>query len=763
MKDVVVFPHMVLPLFVGRAASTRAVDNALSGDRHAVFVTQKDDAIEFPTFNDLYHVGTVGLILRMLKQSDGQMKLLVQGVKRVSIKRMEAQEDGSSVAVYDDLDSIKPTDEFFTEARMRSVKEQLIRLVGMGKPVLPDFVDMLNNINDPEQLSNILSANIGIPVSESQEMLEMLDPLDRLERISEYFNRELSIMQVQQKIIESAKGEIDKNQRDYFLREQLKAIQRELGERGAGGGTDSEEYEKKIIDAKMPEEAEKEARKQLKRLSYLSQDSAEGSVVRTYLDTLCELPWSKSTKEVLQIKKAKRVLDNDHYGIVEVKERVLDFLALRKLKKDIKSPILCLVGPPGVGKTSLGRSIAKALNRNFVRMSFGGIRDEAEIRGHRRTYIGSLPGKIIQGIKSAGSSNPVIMLDEIDKLGTDFRGDPASALLEVLDPVQNSTFTDHYLGLPFDLSHVLFITTANYIDPIPEPLKDRMEIIRISGYTEEEKLIIAQRYIIPRQIEESGLDKVRTTFRKEAVRDVIAYYTRESGLRKLEQQISKICRKIGREVVENHTSEFFINPKSLRKYLGVRQFTGEEELEKNEVGIATGLAWTPAGGETLFVECAAFKGKGALQQTGMIGDVMKESMLAAYTYIKSIAEEFKISEKTIAAKDLHIHVPSGAIPKDGPSAGVTMATAIFSVLTGRAVKKDVAMTGEITITGKVLPIGGLKEKLYAARRIGVKTVIIPKRNEPELSDMPKLLLANLNIIPVSSFKEVLPIAIENLY
>jgi ATP-dependent Lon protease len=759
MKDVVVFPHMVLPLFVGRQASTRAVDNALMGDRHALFITQKDPEIEQPSLDDLYRVGTVGLILRMLKQSDGQMKLLVQGVKRVSVLDLEKRDDGSYSGVYEDLDSVKPKDEYLTEASMRSVKEQLIRLVGMGKPVLPDFVDMLNNINDPEQLANILSANIGIPVNESQEMLEMLDPLERLAKISEYFNRELSIMEVQQRIADSARGEIDKTQRDYFLREQLKAIQRELGEHG-GGGSESEELERKIVEAEMPEEVEKEARKQLKRLSYLSQESAEGSVVRTYLDTLCELPWSKDTKEILRIGKAKKILDADHYGMQEVKERILDFLALRKLKKDLKSPILCLVGPPGVGKTSLGRSIAKALNRKFVRMSFGGIRDEAEIRGHRRTYIGALPGKIIQGIKTAGSNNPVIMLDEIDKLGTDFRGDPASSLLEVLDPVQNCSFTDHYLGLPFDLSHVLFITTANYMDPIPEPLKDRMEIIRMPGYTEEEKLIIAQKYIIPRQINESGLDKIKIAFRREAIKEIIAYYTRESGLRKLEQQISKVCRKIGREVVENSTCFFAVNPKSLRKYLGVRQFVGEDELEKNEVGIVTGLAWTPAGGETLFVECTAFKGKGVLQQTGMIGDVMKESMQAAYTYIKSIADEYNIGEKFIAARDLHIHVPAGAIPKDGPSAGITMATAIFSVLTGRAVKKDVAMTGEITITGKVLPIGGLKEKLYAARRIGVKTVLIPKRNEPELADMPKTLLSNLQIVPVGAFREVIPLAME---
>ena len=520
-----------------------------------------------------------------------------------------------------------------------------------------------------------------------------------------------------------------------------------------------EEIARKIDDANMPEAVDKEARKQLKRLASMSQDSAEGSVVRTYLDWLTELPWSKSSKESLNMQKAKRVLDDDHHGMEEVKERILDFLALRKLKKDLKSPILCLVGPPGVGKTSLGRSIARSLSREFVRMSFGGMRDEAEIRGHRRTYIGAMPGKIIQGLKTAGTNNPVMMLDEIDKLGADFRGDPASALLEVLDPVQNNTFTDHYLGVPFDLSHVLFITTANYLDPIPAPLRDRMEIIRLAGYTEEEKLIIAKKYIIPRQIKESGLTQAQVSFNKEAVREVIAGYTRESGLRRLEQVIGTVCRKIGRKVVEKKGTKFSITAKNLSKFLGTREFQGEDELKRNEVGIVTGLAWTPVGGDVLFVECTKFKGKGGLLQTGMLGDVMKESTQAALTYARSIAPNFGIDEKDFSEHDLHLHVPAGAIPKDGPSAGITMATAIMSVLTGRAVRKDVAMTGEITITGKVLPIGGLKEKLFAAKRIGVKTVVIPQRNAVEIEKMPKSIKNSIKLVPVTLFDEVLDIAL----
>lgn len=758
MKDVVVFPHMVMPLYVGRPSSVISVDRAIGTDRMAMFVTQLDSSVEAPEAKDLYNVGTVGQILRMLKQPDGNVKILVQGLKRANLKSVTKLDDGSLTASVNVINVPSPEDEYVAEARMRSVKEQLIKLVGMGKPVLPDFVEMLESLKDPDRLADILVSNLGISTAEAQAMLETTDPLQRLEKISEFFNRELSIMEVQQQIASSTKGEIDKNQREYFLREQLKAIQKELGETG-GDSSEIEEFSKRITEAKMPEDVEKEARKQLKRLSTMSQDSAEGSVVRTYLDWLIDVPWSKSAKESLDIKKAKKILDEDHYGMEEVKERILDFLALRKLKKDLKSPILCLIGPPGVGKTSLGRSVARSLGREFVRMSFGGMRDEAEIRGHRRTYIGAMPGKIIQGLKTAGINNPVMMLDEIDKLGSDFRGDPASALLEVLDPVQNSTFTDHYLGVPFDLSKVLFITTANYLDPIPAPLKDRMEIIQIPGYTEEEKVVITEKYIIPRQISESGLSKFHVTFSKDAVREIITGYTREAGLRRLEQRIGAICRKIGRKVVEKKGTRFAVTAKNVEKYLGPKPFMGEEELKDNEVGIATGLAWTPVGGEVLFVECIKYKGKGAIQQTGMMGDVMRESLMAAFTYAKSIAPKYNVDESNFTQYDFHVHLPAGAIPKDGPSAGITMATAIMSVLTGRPVRKDVAMTGEITITGKVLPIGGLKEKLYAAMRLGIKTVIIPKKNEIEIQTMPKTLTKNLKIVPVSNFNEVLEVAL----
>ncbi len=758
VKDVVVFPNMVIPLFIGREGSIAAVDHALGSNRLIMFVTQIDPSVEEPQKNDLHKTGTVGQILRMLKQSDGKVKILAQGLRRAKINDVTMQQDGMLLASIEPLQAKESANDLNAEAQMRTVKEQLIKLVGMGKPVLPEFVEVLEGLNEPDKLADILASNLGVTPNEAQDLLEIEDPLERLKKVSEYFNRELSILEVQQKIVSSTKGEIDKNQREYFLREQLKAIQKELGEDGSNTG-EMEEIARKIDDAKMPADVEKEARKQLKRLSNMSQDSAEGSVVRTYLDWLTELPWSKSSKESLNIQKAKRILNEDHYGMEEVKERILDFLALRKLKKDLKSPILCLVGPPGVGKTSLGRSVARALNREFVRMSFGGMRDEAEIRGHRRTYIGAMPGKIIQGLKTAGVNNPVMMLDEIDKLGADFRGDPASALLEVLDPVQNNSFTDHYLGVPFDLSHVLFVTTANYLDPIPAPLRDRMEIIRLAGYTEEEKLAIAEKYIIPRQIKESGLTKSQITFSKDAVKEIISGYTRESGLRRLEQVIGTVCRKVGRKVVEKKGTKFAVTAKNVSKFLGPEEFQGEDELKKNEVGIVTGLAWTPVGGDVLFIECTKFKGKGGLTLTGMLGDVMRESTQAALTYVRSIAPKYGVDEKEFSENDIHLHVPAGAIPKDGPSAGITMATAIMSVMTGRAVRKDVAMTGEITITGKVLPIGGLKEKLFAAKRIGVKTVVIPQRNAIEIEKMPKSITKSLKLIPVSLFDEVLEIAL----
>ncbi len=758
VRDIVVFPYMVIPLIIGRQSSKAAVDEALNADHILFLACQKNPADEDPRPGEIYGVGTIATILRMMKLPDGKVKILVQGLRRGKIEEYRQETPCYKVKVAEFGDGASDENDLTTEARVRHVKEQLAHAVNLGKPILPDLLAVLETIGDAGKLADIIAANLGLKLEEAQGILELDSPGKRLDKVSEFLNREISILEVQQKIFTDAKGEIDKGQREYFLREQLKAIKRELGEDDLAD-RETEEFSKKIKRAKMPKDVKAEAEKQLARLSRMHQDSAEANVVRTYLDWLTDMPWKKATADNLDIKHAMKVLNEDHYGLEEVKDRILDFLALRKLNAEMKSPILCLVGPPGVGKTSLGRSIARAMGRQFVRMSMGGVRDEAEIRGHRRTYIGAMPGKIAQGIKNAGTNNPVFVLDEIDKLGSDFRGDPASALLEVLDPVQNSAFTDHYLAVPFDLSNVLFITTANFLDPIPAPLKDRMEIITIPGYTEEEKLAIAEKYIIPRQIKENGLKSGNVRFERQAVLAMIEGYTRESGLRKLEQTAGKVCRKIGRLIVEGKGTSFKVTPRSLTKYLGPAPFRGEDELKSNDVGIVTGLAWTPVGGEVLFVECTRFGGKGGLILTGMLGDVMKESSQAAFTFVKTISGKYGIDPEDFRKYDFHLHVPAGAIPKDGPSAGITMATALLSVLTGKPVRKDVAMTGEITITGKVLPIGGLKEKLLAAKRIGVKTVIIPKKNESDLIKLPKYVKSALKIIPVENYEEVSSIAI----
>lgn len=757
VRDIVIFPYMVIPLIVGRQSTKAAIDKALNAN-HIIFVAcQKDASQEEPTAEDIHPVGTFASILRMMKMPDGNMKILVQGLKRGKIIRYDETSPCFMVHAEELKDEKKESD-FSIEARVRNLKERLTHAVSLGKPMLPDLLAVLDTINEADKLADIVASNLGLKLEEAQEVLELSSTEKRLDKVSEFLNREISILEVQHKIFTDAKGEIDKGQREYFLREQLKAIKRELGDDDMGD-KETEDYAKKIKKAKMPKDVKAEAEKQLARLTHMHQDSAEAGVVRTYLDWLTELPWSKSTDDNLDIKRAAKVLNEDHYGLEEVKDRILDFLALRTLNTQMKSPILCLVGPPGVGKTSLGKSIARAMGRRFVRMSMGGVRDEAEIRGHRRTYIGALPGKIIQGLKTAATNNPVFILDEVDKLGNDFRGDPSSALLEVLDPVQNATFTDHYLSLPFDLSKVLFVTTANSLDTIPAPLRDRMEIIHIPGYTEEEKLVIADKYIIPRQIKENGLKDYKLSFDRSAIFAAITGYTRESGLRALEQVIGKICRKIGRHIVEGKGSEFKVTKRSLTKYLGPIIFLGDDELKQNDVGVVTGLAWTQMGGEVLFVECSRFKGKGSLQLTGMLGDVMKESSQAAMTYVKKISSHYGIEEDDFAKFDYHIHVPAGAIPKDGPSAGITIATAILSAATGKPVRKDVAMTGEITITGKVLPIGGLKEKLLAAKRMGVKTVVIPKKNENDLIKLPKYIKSALDIIPVESYDMVAEIAL----
>jgi ATP-dependent Lon protease len=618
---------------------------------------------------------------------------------------------------------------------------------------------VVEGIEDPGRLADLIASNIGLKTEQAQEILEIIDPIHRLKRVSEILGREIELLTVQQKIQSEARGEIDKTQREYYLREQLKAIQKELGDIDERA-EEIKEFRKKVEDAKMPEKVLKEAEKQLKRLEKMHPDSAEAATVRTYLDWLVELPWDKSTTDNLDIKAAEKVLNEDHYDLEKVKERILEYLSVRKLKEKMKGPILCFIGPPGVGKTSLGRSIARALGREFARMSLGGMRDEAEIRGHRRTYVGALPGRIIQGIKTSGTNNPVFMLDEIDKIGMDFRGDPSSALLEVLDPEQNFSFVDHYLTVPFDLSKVMFITTGNLVDTIPSPLRDRMEIIYLSGYTTEEKLGIAKNYLIPKQLEEHGISKKILRITDPGLRNLISQYTREAGVRNLEREIANVCRKVAKKIAEGKDKMFVISSENIHRYLGVPKYLPEEEMEKDEVGVSTGLAWTETGGDIIYVEATPMKGKGHLTLTGQLGDVMKESAQAALSYIRSRSTTLGIKDDIFSKTDLHIHVPAGAIPKDGPSAGITMATAIASAITGRAVRKDIAMTGEVTLRGRVLPIGGLKEKTLAAKRMGIKKVIIPKRNRKDLEDIPKYIKKDMEFVFAETMDEVLKAALK---
>ncbi|RPI34896.1 MAG: endopeptidase La, partial [Nitrospiraceae bacterium] len=601
-------------------------------------------------------------------------------------------------------------------------------------------------------------SNLGLRTEQAQEILEISDPVSRLKRVSDILSREIELLIVQQKIQSEARGEIDKTQREYFLREQLKAIQKELGDIDERA-EEVKEFRKKIEESKMPEKVLAEAEKQLKRLEKMHPDSAEAATIRTYLDWLVELPWAKSTKDNLDIKAAKKVLNDDHYDLEKVKERILEYLSVRKIKEKMKGPILCFIGPPGVGKTSLGRSIARALGREFIRMSLGGVRDEAEIRGHRRTYVGALPGRIIQGIKQAGTNNPVFMLDEIDKIGMDFRGDPSSALLEVLDPEQNFSFADHYLTVPFDLTNVMFITTGNLTDTIPGPLRDRMEIIYLSGYTEEEKLGIAKKYLLPKQLDEHGLTSKIVSIPDEGLRVLISHYTREAGVRNLEREIANLCRKVAKRIAEGKDKQFEVTAKNIHNFLGAPKFLPEEEMEYDEVGVSTGLAWTEAGGDIIYIEATTMKGKGSLTLTGQLGDVMKESAQAALSYIRSKAEMLNISEDVFSTTDIHIHVPAGAIPKDGPSAGITIATALASVFTGRPVNKNIAMTGEVTLRGRVLPIGGLKEKTLAAKRMGIKKIILPRRNKKDIDDIPKYIKKDMTFVFADTMEQVLKVAL----
>jgi len=758
VRDVVVYPFMIIPLFVGREMSVKAVDSALAGDRMILLATQHDIGDEDPPPEKIYEFGTVAMIMRMLKLPDGRVKILVQGLAKARITEYVSDNPFYSVRVERQYDTPLVDISLETEALVRTVREQLAKVIELGKQVSPEVVVILENIQDPGSMADLISSNLGLKVADAQLLLEINDPIVRLTKVNEFLNREVELLSVQAKIQNAAREEMGKNHKEYYLREQMKAIQSELGDNE--GKEELAEIKKAIESAKMPETVKKEALKQLSRLENMHPDAGEAGIIRTYLDWMVELPWSKSTRDSLDIVRAKKILDDDHFYLDKIKERILEFLAVRKLRKKMKGPILCFVGPPGVGKTSLGKSIARAMNRKFVRISLGGVRDEAEIRGHRRTYIGALPGRILQGMKQAGANNPVFMLDELDKLGYDYKGDPSSALLEVLDPEQNHSFSDHYINQPFNLSNVMFVATANQIDPIPSALRDRMEVINLAGYTEEEKLEIAKRYLVPRQTTDNGLKSKHISFEDAAISEIISKYTREAGLRNLEREIGKICRKVARKVAEGNQRLVKVTVKTLHNYLGAPKFVREEDLDKNEIGVVNGLAWTPVGGEILHIEASLMAGKAGLTLTGQLGDVMKESVQAALSFIRAHADPLNLKPEIFKDNEIHVHVPAGAIPKDGPSAGVAMTTALVSILCRIPVRKDVAMTGEVTLRGKVLPIGGLKEKILAAVRSRMRLVIIPEQNKKDLEDIPPEILKKVRIVPISEVGEALKLALE---
>ncbi len=758
VRDVVVYSYMILPLMVGRERSIKAVEKALETDRLVLLVTQKSSAEEDPEPDDIYQVGTVAMVVKMLKLPDGRVKILVQGLAKARVESYQDSDGFFLVHIEKIPESPASTVAIETRALMRSVKENSEKILQLRGIISPDAVAILDSIEDPGRLADLVASNLKLRVDESQSILEIMDPLERMLKVNELLSKELELSAMQAKIQTQAKEEMGKTHREYFLREQLKAIQSELGEIDEKT-KEIEELREKIAKARMPKDVEKEADKQLSRLGQMHPDAAEASIIRTYLDWMVELPWSKSTRDKLDIKNAKEILDEDHYDLEKVKDRILEYLGVRKLNRQMKGPILCFVGPPGVGKTSLGRSIARALGRKFTRISLGGVRDEAEIRGHRRTYIGALPGRIIQGLKNVDSNNPVFMLDEIDKVGADFRGDPSSALLEVLDPEQNHAFSDHYLNVPFDLSKVMFIATANISDPIIPALKDRMETIELAGYIDEEKLKIARQFLIPRQIKENGIKEEYFKITDEAILGIVNQYTREAGLRNLEREIANLCRKIARKIAEGEKKVPRITVKNLNKFLGVPKFLPDDERRSDETGVATGLAWTPYGGDVLHVEATPMTGKGNLLLTGQLGDVMKESGQAAMSYFRSRASRFGVNDKFYSSKDIHVHVPAGAIPKDGPSAGVTMATALISALTGIPVRADVAMTGEITLRGRVLPIGGLREKALAALRAKIYTVVAPEQNAKDLVEIPKHIRRQIDFKFVNHMDDVLKIAL----
>jgi ATP-dependent Lon protease len=754
LPDVVTYPYTIVPLLVTSEKGICAVDQALSGNRMVLLLTQRDQAGDSPTSKDMYDIGTVGAIIRMLKLPEQKVRVLVQGIARAKVQSWEDQLSYLEAHIQVLEEKTRDISGVQLEALMRNVSSALEKVAALGKNISQEVMVIAANLDDPGRLADLVASNLLLKVEEAQEILSILDPSMRLKRINELLAQEVELLTVQQQINTQAKDEIDKGQREFFLRQQLKAIQSELGE-GNELAEDIRNYIKKADDVKMPKEAREEFDRQVRRLERMAPDMAETSTVRTYLDWMIALPWSKQTEDNLNLKKARKILNEDHYGLDKIKERILEHLAVRKRKQDSKGPILCFVGPPGTGKTSLGKSIARTLGRSFVRLSLGGVHDEAEVRGHRRTYVGAMPGRIIQGLHQAKSKNPVFMMDEVDKLGADFRGDPSSALLEVLDPEQNNTFRDNYLGVPFDLSNVLFITTANMLDTIHPAFRDRMEIIFLSSYTEEEKIAIASRYILPKQLEAHSLTGQDLIISEAMLRTIIRGYTREAGLRNLEREIAAICRKVVMKFAISRRKPVVLTEAKIKSFLGPVQNMPEERLMRDQIGIATGLAWTPVGGEVLFVEAQAMNGKGSLILTGQMGDVMKESAHAALSYARAHAKEYGIPDEFFAMHDFHIHIPEGSIPKDGPSAGVTLATALISACIGRPIHKSIAMTGEITLRGDVLPVGGVKEKVLAAHRGRIQTVMIPRSNQKDLHEIPKQLRKEVEVILIDKVTDVL--------
>ena len=756
LRDIEVYPKMIVPLFVGREKSIRALQEVVDQDQNIILLTQKEAAIEDPTENDVYHVGTVGTVLQMLKLPDGTVKVLIEGMERVKISKFIDNPDYMEVEAEILPDAEDNSTEL--EALVRAVLSQFEEYVKLSKKTPPEVLVSVNQIEDNSKLADTIASHLALKIADKQALLEGRTLKERFEKILGFMDAEITLLEVENKIKTRVKKQMEKSQKEYYLNEQMKAIQKELGDNDEEG--EISDYMAKIEKAKLSKEAKEKALAEVKKLKNMSGMSSEATVIRNYLDWLLDIPWKKRSKVNKDISKAMEVLEKDHYGLEKVKERIVEYLAVQSRADKIKGPILCLVGPPGVGKTSLGKSIAKATGRSFVRASLGGMRDEAEIRGHRRTYIGSMPGKIIKGMKKAGTSNPLFLLDEIDKLGNDWRGDPSSALLEVLDPEQNAAFNDHYLEVDYDLSDVMFVTTANSLD-MPRPLLDRMEIIRLSGYTEDEKIEIAKRHLIPKIFSENAVKESELTITEDAIRDIIRYYTREAGVRNLERELATIARKAVKEILlaKGKKKKLEVSSKNLDKYLGVRRYSYGEAEQQDHIGVTTGLAWTEVGGDILFIEAVDMPGKGKITQTGKLGEVMKESIETAYSVVRSHSKDLGIDPEVFDKTDIHIHVPEGATPKDGPSAGIAMYTTLVSVLTKTPVRKDVAMTGEITLQGRVLPIGGLKEKLLSALRGGIKTVIIPKENEKDLAEIPDNVKKGMKIIPVSEVSEVLKIAL----